>query len=146
MDKGDYSPTSRPLSTMKILHALVGYLSVTSPHFHPFAFGSPLAAIDYDGPAGYVNTLQNHHTGGALMRHVLGSIVETCQTVNTKNHSDFALMKRVPGDIIIEARQDIPPPVLLVIALVLYVSLSIVWVEGDNPVRGHVEFLGEDFD
>ena len=130
---------------MKILHALVGYLAVTAPPFHSFAFGSPvrpLAAIDYDG---YVNTLQNH-TDGALMRHVLGSIVETCQTVNTQNHSDIALimMKRVPGDII-EARQDIAPPVLLVIALIIYVGLSIAWVEGDDPVRDNVEFLVEHF-
>ena len=34
---------------MKILHALVGYLAVTTLPFHPFAFASPLAAsIDYD--------------------------------------------------------------------------------------------------
>lgn len=56
-------------------------------------------------------------------------------------------MKRLPGasDIIV-ARQDIAPPVLIVIALVLYVALSIVWVKGDDPVRGNVEFLVEHFD
>ena len=108
---------------MKILHALVGYLAVTSLPFHPFTFAFPLAAIDdYDG---YVNS-------------------------TTSNHSDRALMKRVPGDII-EARQAavIVPPVLIIVAIIAEVVLGIVWVEGDNPVRlggNDVEFLVELFD
>jgi hypothetical protein len=111
---------------MKILHALVGYfnLAVTLNslvtlavlHFHPFAFASPLAAIDYDG---YVNT--------------------------TQNHGDSALMKRVPGDIV-EARQAavIVLAVAAILFLVATVILGIVWIEGDNLVRGNdVELLVE---
>ena len=57
---------------MKIPHAsaLVGYLAVIALPFYPFAFASPLAAIDYGG---YVNTMQNH-TDRALMNHVPGVI------------------------------------------------------------------------
>ena len=129
---------------MKILHALVGYLAVTALPFHPFAFASPLA-IDYDG---YVNSTQNR-IDSALMKHVLGSIIETCQTVTqaTQNHKDSALMKRVHGDII-EARfgPEIVPPVLVVIAIVAAITLSIVWIESDDPVRGNdVEFFVEHF-
>ena len=66
---------------MKILHTLVGYLAVIALPLHLFAFASPLAAIDYDG---YVDTTQNHiDSDGTLMKHVLGTIVETCQTVTT---------------------------------------------------------------
>ena len=43
------------------------------------------------------------------MKHVLGSIVETCQTVTTQNRSDSALMKRVV--VILEARH-IPIPLV----------------------------------
>jgi hypothetical protein len=80
---------------MIILRALVGYLAVTAL---PFAFASPLAAIHYDG---YVDTTQNH-IDIALMKRVLNSIVETCQTVTyhsgpgyvdtTQNHNDSALI------------------------------------------------------
>ena len=127
---------------MKILHALVGYLAVTALPFHPFAFASPLAAIDYDG---YVNTTSTqNHIDVALMEQVLGSIqvVETCQTVPTQKHG-------VHGDII-EARQaELAPPVLIIIGIVALIALSIVWVETDNPVSGNlndVEFLVEHFD
>ena len=118
---------------MKILHALVGYLAVTALPFHPFASASPLAAIDYDG---YVTT--QNHTDSALMNHVLGSIEEACQAVNTQIHGDSALIKRVSGDII-EARQEveIAPAVFVVIAVIASIVLSIVWVEGDDPVRGN---------
>ena len=127
---------------MKILHALVGYLAATALPFCPFAFAYPLAAIDYDG---YVNTTQNN-IDGALMKHLLGSIVETCQTVTTKNHSDIALMKRVPGDII-EARQLSAPAVVLIISIVVVIGLSVYWISGDDPVRGNdVEFLVDHFD
>ena len=124
---------------MKILHALVGYLAVI---FHTFAFASPLA-IDYDG---YVNTTQNN-IDGALMEHFLDTIVETCQTVSTQNHSDSALSKRVPGDII-EARQaELVPAVLTIIGIVAAITLSIVWVESDDPVRCNgIKFLLEHFD
>ena len=137
---------------MKILHALVCYLA-----FHPFAFASPLAAqaIDYDG---YVNTTQNL-IDSALMKHVLSGIIEACQTsayhgdyVNTtQNHrrddSDSALIKRIPGDIVEARWAELAPPVLVVIGIVILVALSIVWVEGDDPVRGNdVEFLVEHFD
>ena len=129
---------------MKILHALVGYLAVSSLPFHPFAFASPLE-IDYDG---YVN-MQNH-TDNALMKHILDSIVETCQTqaVTTKNYSDTALMKRVPGDII-EARQEGDPPegipIPWVIAIIIGAAvLSLIWLSTDHDVRGNdVEFLVE---
>ena len=130
------------LSTMKILHALVGYLAVTALPFHPFAFAS-LAAINYDG---YVNTTQNH-IDGALMKHVLGTIVETCQTVTTQNHEDNALMKRVPGDILVEARQWEIPIATLISFIVSGIILSLVWIGDDDPVRGNdVEFLVKHFD
>ena len=139
---GDYCPTSIPLGTMKILHALVGYLAVTALPFHPFA--SPLAAIDYDG---CVNTTQNH-IDGALMKHVLGNIVETCQTDTTQNHKDSALMKRVSGDII-EARQG---PVVIISAvivteLIIDVVVILAEISDDDKVRSNdVEFLVEHFD
>ena len=125
---------------MKILHALVGYLAVTALHFHPFAFAS-LAAIDHDG---YVNTTQNH-VDGVLMKHVLGNIVETCQTITTQSHKNNALMKRVPGDII-EARQaEIVIPILGIIVLIVGgVILKLAWDNNDNDVRGNnAEFLVE---
>ena len=51
-------------------------LAVTTlPTTHPFAFASPLAGIDSND--GYVDTTQNP-IDGALLKHVLGSIVETC--------------------------------------------------------------------
>ena len=128
---------------MKILHALVGYLAVTALPFHPFAFAYPLAAIDYDG---YVNTTQNRIDHGALMEHVLGSIVETCQTVTTQHHSDSAIIKRVPGDII-ETRQALIPVVGYILLLVGDILLTIFWIADDNEVRGNdVEFLVEHFD
>ena len=133
---GDYSPTSRPLSTMKILHALVGYLAIAVLPFHlgPIVFAYPLGTIDYYD--GYVNTTQNQ-IDGALMKHVLGSIVETCQTVTTEHHSDSALMKRVPGDII-EARQlQVAIPVVgIITAIVVGIIFTLVWIETDDPVRG----------
>ena len=132
---------------MKILHALVGYLAVTSLPFHPFTFASPLA-IDYDG---YVNTTQNN-IDGALVEHFLGTIVETCQTVTTPNHGDSALMKRlgVPGDII-EARQAENIPYLTIISLIVTAVLLIVGnIKDDNPVRckscNDIKFLVEHFD
>ena len=127
---------------MKILHALVGYLAATALPFHPSAFASPLAAIDYDG---YVDTTQNH-IDGALMKHVLGSIIETCQTVTTQVHGDSALTKRVPGDII-EARQLQIPIVFVILSVITAVSVSLIWIGDDNPVRGNdVEFFLDQFD
>ena len=141
---------------MKILHGLVGYFAFTALPFHPFAFATPLGAIDHDG---YVDTTQNH-VGGAPMKQVIGNILETCQTVTshslsgyanaTQHHSDSdaALMKRASSDVI-EARfgPEIVPPVLTVIAIVAAITLSIVWVEGDDPVRGnYVELLVEHSD
>ena len=132
---------------MKILQAVVGYLAVTALHFHPFTFASPLViASDYDG---YMDTTQNH-IDGDLMKHALGSILETCQTVTAQNQSDSAvisaLMKRVPGDII-EARQGLPVvvPVIAVILLVMAsVYFPLIWISYDDPVRGNdVEFLVE---
>jgi hypothetical protein len=131
---------------MKVLQALVGYLAVIALPFHPFAFASPLAAIYYDG---YVNTTQSH-IDSDLMEHVLGSIVETCHTLTyhsayantTQNYSDSALMKHIPGDI--EARQAaiIIPAVGFIITLLATVALSVIWIKGDNPVRGNdVAFL-----
>ena len=133
---------------MTILHALVGYLAVTSLPFHQFAFASPLAAIDYDSD-GYVNTnasMQNH-VDGALMEHYLGSIAKTCHTVHTQNHGDSALTKRVPGDIIEARQEELAPGVLTVIGIVSAITLSILWVEGDDSVRGNgVELLVEHSD
>ena len=105
---------------MKVVHALVGHLAVTALpfHWHSFAFASPLAAIYYDG---YVNT--------------------------TQNHTDSALMKRVPGDII-EARQvEFIPDALIVTALIASVYIDLLWIHEDDPVRGNdVEFIEEHFD
>ena len=99
---------------MKTLHVLVGYLAVTTL---PFAFASPLAAIDYDG---YVNT--------------------------TQNHIDSALMKRVTGDII-EARQFEFPSALLATVIIVDVVLAINFIKGDDSVRGNDEaFLVEHFE
>ena len=120
---------------MKILHTLVGYLAVTSLPFHPFAFASPLAT-DYDG---YVNM----HIDGAIMKHVLDSIVETCQRVTMQNHSDTTLiMKRIPGDSIIDAHQEIPgglpSPEITVLALIIAgVVLALVSLGEDKSVRGN---------
>ena len=139
---------------MKILHALVGYLAVTTLPFHPFVFAFPLASIDYDSD-GYVNlnTLQNH-IDGALVKHVLGSIEETCKTVTTQNHSDTSgIMNPVPasGDII-EARQDVPiageavmPPIFIISGILLAVAISLEWIAYDNPVRCSVEPLVQHF-
>jgi hypothetical protein len=95
---------------MKILHALVAYLTVTALTFSPFAFAHPLAAsIDHDG---FVNTRQNQNDGD--------------------------LMKRVPGDSdIIEARQVLEQA--LVIEMLLIISLSVNWIKSDKPVRGNEE-------
>ena len=143
----DYSQTSRPLGTMKIFHALVGYLAVISLPY-PFAFASPLA-IHYDSD-GYVNSTATQNTiDRALMEHFLGTIVETCQmdTTHWKKHGDTsrALMKRIPGDIqVIEARQvEITigfPEVAIISAIILSVALAGAWISYDNPVRCNVEF------
>ena len=120
---------------MKMLYALLGYLAVITLHFYPIAFAHPLAAsIDYDG---YVNTsTQNHvQVDGALMKHVLGSIVETCQTITTQNHRDSTLMKLVPGDFI-EARQAaeiIETAIILDVFALIYIST--LWIGEDDPVR-----------
>ena len=127
---------------MKILHALVGYLAVTAlsfDSFHPFAFASLLAAIDYDG---YVDTAQNH-IDDALMKHVLGTIVETCQTVTAQNYSEsvFMNLKRVPDDShIIEARQlpSVPAPVIgIILFIVAGIIFTVLWIADDDPVRGN---------
>ena len=126
---------------MKILHALVVFLAVTFLSFHPFA--SPLAAIDYDG---CVNTTQNH-IDDALMKRVLGNIVETCQTVTTLNHEDSAPMKRVSGDIIESRQVQIIIPAVLVIEIVVDVAVILDWITDNNKVRGNdVELLVESFD
>ena len=130
---------------MKILHALVAHLAVYALPFQPFAFASPLAAIDYEG---CVNTTQNH-IDGAVMKHVLGSTVETCQTVTMQNHKDSALIKPVPGDII-EARQgeDAIPIAFIIIGIAVEVSFILDWIADDNMVSGNdvLEFLVEHFD
>jgi hypothetical protein len=148
---------------MKILHALVGYLTITALPFYPFAFAAPLAGIDYDG---YVATTQNYADGDLMNPgHVFDNILETCRTVTTSHslsdyvnatqtHNDrAALIKRVPGDSdIIKARlvplPPLAPAVAVVVAIVFIVSLSIDWEESDNPVRGkdYVEFLVEHSD
>ena len=126
---------------MKILHGLVGYLAVTALPFHPFAFASPLAAIDYDG---YVTVDTTHNPiDDALMKHVLNNILETCQTVTSTYHSGYVNTMKNHSDII-ETRfgPEVIPPVVAVIALVAAVTLSILWIESDDPVRGNdVEFL-----
>ena len=115
---------------MKTIYALVGYLAATALSalpFSTFAFASPVAAnIDYDG---YVNT-----------------------TLPTQSHrdDDGAVIKHVPGDII-EPRQAlvVVPLALFILSIVADVVLSVVWIAGDDPVRGNlngVEFLVEQFD
>ena len=130
---------------MKMLHVLVGYLTVIALPY-PFAFASrvPLAMhcdSDWDG---YVNsTTTQNAIDGALMEHILGTIKETCQTVIThrKSHCDSALMKRVPGDIqVIEARQvELPVPDLGTITIIFAVALiALYWIGSDDPVRCNV--------
>ena len=79
------------------------------------------------------------------MKHFLGNIVETCQTVTT--HSDCALLKRVPENII-EARQfDDIPITVAIIAIVGSYILTLFWMLDDMPVRGSdVEFILDHFD
>jgi hypothetical protein len=110
---------------MKILHALVGYLTVTALPFSPFAFAHPLAAsIDYDG---FVNSRQNQNVG--------------------------TVMKRVPGDII-ETRQlegvEVVNGLLVIAAVaVIAIAIAIIWTQesSDKPVRGNeVELLVDHFD
>ena len=138
----DYSQTSRPLGTMKIFHALVGYLAVISLPY-PFAFASPVTlAIHYDSD-GYVNSTATQNTiDRALMKHFLGTTVETCQMDTTHwNHGDRAFMKRIPGDIqAIEARYIGLPEVAIISAIILSVALAGAWISYDNPVRCNVEF------
>ena len=129
---------------MKILHALVGYLAATAQRpFHSFAFASPLAAINYDGYVNNTTTTQNR-IDGALMEHVLNSIVQPCQNAayhsvyanTTQNHGDSALMKRVPGDII-KARQwvAVTPAFIAIDVIFAAVAISLFWIEEDDPVR-----------
>ena len=131
---------------MKMLQALVGYLAVTALPFYPFAFAaSQLESINYDG---YANNLETH-IDGALMKQVIGSIVESCQTITTPKHSDgtFKFMKHhdVSGDIL-EARQEVDPsPTPIIIGvIIIVVILGIIWIVDDNSVRGKdVEILVE---
>ena len=124
---------------MKILHSLVGYLVVTALPVHLFAFASPLAAFDNDG---YVTPTQlENYIDIVLMNHFLGNITEICQTRTgtARNHSDTAVMKRAPGDII-EARQiegaaSYIPLVIGIVGIVAAVTLSIVVLKDDDPVR-----------
>jgi hypothetical protein len=104
---------------MKILHALVGYLTVTAQPFSPFAFSHPLAA----GIDGFVNTRQNQNDGG--------------------------LMKGVAGDIMtIEAREPATVDVLLILFVVGMISVSIIDDSNlkDGPVRGNEESSLDHFD
>ena len=96
------------LSTMKILHALVGYLAVAALPFSPFSFAHPLAAIDFDG---YVNTTQNL-IDGALRNHISGEIIE--------------------------ARQLDIVDVAIVLDIVALVYVTLIWIGGDNDVRADV--------
>jgi hypothetical protein len=121
MYAGDYLKPfskSRPLSAMKILHALVGYLTVTALPFSLFAFAHPLAAsIDHDG---FVNTRQIQNDGD--------------------------LMKRKPGHII-EARQLVVVPVVIIFSIVTLVTTSLDLVHEAKRVRSNEEeFLVDYFD
>ena len=118
-----YSPTSRPLSTMKIFHALVGYLAVTALpfKFHPagqFAFAYPLAATTIDYYDGYVNlnTTQIHTNGTLMKRHGVPAAGDDTS--------------------IIEERQlaVIVPAVGFILFVIADITLSIIWIEGDDPV------------
>ena len=139
---------------MKMLHVLVGYLTVIALPY-PFAFASrvPLA-MHYDSDwDGYVNSTTTQNTiDGALMEHILGTIKETCQTVtitHRKSHGDSALMKRVPGDIqVIEARQEgYVPDVEAITVVIAAVLIAMYWIGSDNPVRFNVSRVPcKDFD
>ena len=84
--------------------------------------------------------MQNH-IDVALMKHVLDSIVDTCQTVTTQNHKDCALMERVPGNVI-EARQwEVIPIAALIVITVNGIIISLIFIEGDNPVINKLKFL-----
>ena len=104
------------LGTMKILHALVGYLAVAALPFSPFAFAHPLAAIDFDG---YLNTTQNL-IDGALRNHISGDIIEARQF-----------------EIIVD--------VVIIVDIVALVFTTLIWTASDNDVRANI-FLVDHFD
>lgn len=127
---------------MKILHALASYLAATlaALPFHPFAFAHPLPVATIDYYDGYVPV---NRIDGPIMKYFLGSIVdsesETCQAV-PQNHSDSdsALMKRIPGDITLKARQtEVLVLAVPVISIVAEIIFSAVWIANDDPVRGN---------
>ena len=111
--------------------------------------------MDYDG---YVNSTTQKPIDSALMGHVLAGIVQACQsdayhgdyanTTRNRRDSDNALMKRMPGDIVEARFAELVPTALIIIGIVVAVTLSIIWIESDDPVRGgiDVEFLVEHFD
>ena len=111
LQQAESSKLAEPHGTMKILHALVGYLAATTLASHPFAFASPLrlAAIDFDSD-GYVKT---------------------------QNYKDSALMKRVSGDII-ETRQSevVIPLAFIVTDIIAGIILKLVLSNDDDDVRG----------
>ena len=121
---------------MKMLHALIGYLVVTTLPLYPFAFAASPLAFNYDGHA------NKTHIDSALIKQAFDNIVEECQTVTTQSHGDSAFMKHVSSDII-EARQEAPSPNPYLIGLILAtVVAGIIWIVEDNTVRGNdVEFL-----
>ena len=99
---------------MKILHAFVGYLAITALPFHPFAFASPLAAIDDDG---YVTSSFQ--------------VAETCQTVSKQIHAgDSSLIKFLPGDSdksdILEACQGEAAEMLPIITVITAIAAAVV--------------------
>ena len=125
---------------MKILHALVSYLALTTLPFqdHSFAFASPLtlalaaSSIDYDDGYVTVDAASN-----------LNNIVEPRQTrrVPTQNHSHSDLMKRVYAGDDLESRQITVPPAIPVVGLIFFlvadVVFTIVWISKDDPVRSN---------
>ena len=126
---------------MKILHALVGYLTLTAL---PFALASPLAAIDYNG---YVDSdTTQSHIDIALMKRALGRVVKTRQTDTAQIHSDNALIMKPASDTT-EACQLAIPIATLVIFAVVGILFSIPWIEQRDKVSGNdLDFLIEHFD
>ena len=117
------------------LYVLLGYLAIITLHFYPIAFAHPLAAsIDYDG---YVNTGTQNHIDGALMKHVLGGIVETCQTITMQNHRDSTLMKLVPGDFIETHQAAEIVETTIILNIFMIISVSTLWIGEDNLVRAN---------
>ena len=94
---------------MKIFTILLGYLAVTS-NFNQATLAS---VIDVPGEIG-------HDAGNKVKQE-------------RRSDSD-SLTTPEPGEMIEGRFAELAPPILVILAIVAAVTLSVVWVEGNNPV------------